>query len=135
MSRQHIRISSEASVRLPNGREVRVGGTRRVEIEPAAPADDRPTATVGFGSVRWKGKLYWFTSTDQRMIVAHLWQAAEAGEPFVPAAALLDAADLPANLKLKDVFRDMEAWGDLIVHGPAIGGPVGTFALAWAAKV
>jgi hypothetical protein len=96
------------------------------------PDDDGPTASVGFASIRWRGKLYWFTA-EQRLIVAHLWEAMEAGEPFVMAGTLLAVADVRAE-RVRDAFRGSDAWESVIVPGPVRGGPVGTLCLAWAKR-
>jgi hypothetical protein len=131
MPSNQLKIEAEARVRLPDGREVVTSKSRTVPIA-VPPETDKPTATVGYGSVRWKGKLYWFTSVQQRLIVAHLWEAWENGSPFVPGRALLDQADADHAAKVRDLFRDAEAWDELIVAGPTRGGPVGTFCLAFA---
>src|SRR4051812_13774505 len=88
-----MRVNVEASVRMPDGRTVTASGVKLAAVGSPAPVDDRPSATIGFGSVRWRGKLYWFDDT-QRLIVAHLWEAWEAGEPFVAQSTLLDVAEV-----------------------------------------
>jgi hypothetical protein len=122
-------LTIEASVKMPDGRMVAHVGPMTSALPPDG---DGPTHGPGFVSVRYRGQLYWFTPL-QRLIVAHLWEAWENGSPFVDAKSLCEAADV-GRLKLKDVFRDSDAWGEVIVDARTIGGPVGAYCLAWAGR-
>lgn len=75
----------------------------------------RPGVTHGadFAAVSWYGTLYTFTK-KQRIIVASLWAAWEAGYHWLTQERLLEDAESDCS-RLRDLFRGHPAWGTMIV--------------------
>lgn len=95
-----------------------------------APAVGPPTIShsVDFASVSWRGDVYSF-SPKQRIIIAALWRAMEAGHHYVGKDALLVEAESDCT-RLRELFGKHPAWGKLIVLGKLTGGRAGTYRLA-----
>jgi hypothetical protein len=66
-----------------------------------------------FRSVVWYGTTYHFTAM-QAAVVRLLWEAHEAGSPEVGQAVLLETAGSAGN-RVRDLFRNSTAWGEMIV--------------------
>lgn len=90
-------------------------------FEPIVPTKSELPIKYGpdFMSVFANGEEYTFTS-KQAEVVRVLIEAYENGTPNVGQAALLEAAESPQG-ELKDVFRNQEAWGTLIIPGKRKG--------------
>lgn len=114
-----LRFSDGSAMRLriPLPDEARASGDASACTASPAPAGRRHSAD--FCSVRWDGRLFFFTP-NQAAIVKALWQAMENGTPCVQGATLLEAADCESS-RVSDVFRGSDAWGVLIVEGAVKG--------------
>jgi hypothetical protein len=105
----------------------------RLTLPPSLPSAAPPSPLANahspdFACVRWNGRVYSITP-KQRRIVAVLWQAWEAGAPFVSGAYLLERADSDQG-RMSALFRDSPAWQTLVVPGHLHGGPADSYCLA-----
>ena len=90
-------------------------------LRPCHPGPD-------FATVRWLGRLYFFTST-QAAVVKVLWEAWENGTPALRQETILMTASSESD-KLAPLFREHPAWGTMIIPSPVRG----TFRLADASQ-
>ncbi len=77
------------------------------------------THSPDYRSVRWDGEDYHFTA-NQAACVQQLWEAWENGTPDVGDETLLATAGADSK-RLRDVFKDNEVWGKVIVEGKTKG--------------
>lgn len=75
--------------------------------------------SADFRTIRWYGRTYRLTPM-QAAVVEQLWIAQDQGTPDIAEATLLEAAgsDTP---RVRDLFRNSEAWDVLIVTGSRRG--------------
>lgn len=110
-------------------------GTPAAAITAAATAVDdrehepplRASHSSDFASINWFGAVYTF-SKPQRAVISSLWNAWREGHPFLSQDTLLEVAGSD-GMRLRDVFKGNPAWGEIIQHGPACGGSLGTYRL------
>jgi hypothetical protein len=95
---------------------------------PASPTRPGAPHAPDWSSVVWNDVRYMLTP-KQRLVVAELWRAWEAGIDFLSGAYLLERAESDQS-KLWYLFRKSPAWGTLIVPGEPYGGPGDTYRLA-----
>ncbi len=74
---------------------------------------------LDFTSVVWNGKPYSFSAAQSR-VVQTLWEAWETGTPDVRLDLLLVEAECDSK-RLANVFKEHDAWGEMIVPGKARG--------------
>ena len=105
---------------MPTDLETYLRETEVTNDAPLNPNRSRATHSEDFASVNWYGDYFEFTPA-QRGVVAALWEAWKQGTPAVSQEALVDAAGLDGNAKLKNIFRGHPAWGTMIVPGTTKG--------------
>lgn len=101
---------------------VLLGGLRvALPVIPDVPvqrptADPRPPArhSDDFRSVHWYGADYQFSPT-QAAAIRSLWEAWENDTPDVGNDTLMTATESERGTRLRDLFRNHPAWGELIV--------------------
>jgi hypothetical protein len=118
---------AELFLQLPDG-EVIAAGAGEANLTIERPDPSRPHHAPDFSSVIWNGKLYTLTP-KQRMVVCILWRAWEDGTTYRSASYLLEKAESDQT-RLSQLFRDSQAWNNLIVPGEIHDGPADTYRLA-----
>lgn len=93
---------------------------------PPAPAgprpwDGQPWHAPDFSVVRWPGHPEYVFGEKQATVVGVLWDARFDGScPDVGQQTLLHAAESDGQ-RLRDLFRNHPAWGELVVQGARAG--------------
>lgn len=89
------------------------------EIRRVALGSGSETATHGpdFRNVTWYGTRYIF-SPKQAACIRIFWEAWMEGNPWVADGTILQKAGVGDRQRLRDVFRNHNAWGSMIVQGP-----------------
>jgi hypothetical protein len=83
------------------------GGPRADPNLPIIRADGR--------EVQYRGQTYKFPRGEtQRRIILHLYKKAQGGVMEITEASVIAALDLGAHVRLKDIFKDNKAWGQLL---------------------
>lgn len=107
-------------IRLASGEETVVQVPPQCQhLLPPTQLADKPLAGPGFRTILWRGTTYTF-GPGQARAVERLWKAWEAGTPDVPDAELLEAAESEGQ-RLRDVFKNSDAWDTIIVPGAGKG--------------
>lgn len=88
-------------------------GQPQLSAAPGEPAPAHNAHTSDFQRVDWNGRRY-FLTPKQAKVVSVLWQAWEEGGEEIAQDVLLRAADSD-GVRLVDLFKRSEAWGNLIV--------------------
>lgn len=75
---------------------------------------------------------YWFDlflfTVHQRPVMLEFWKRRANRTHYLASAAILRLAGSSGG-SARDVFKNSPAWGTLIVYGPEMGGPAGTYRL------
>lgn len=111
--------------------QIQLGGWRAsLTVEPIAGPAQAPAPVAGepatpwhepdYRLVVWPGLGTFTFGKKQAAVVARLWQAWQAGRLLVEQRELLALAGTEGT-RLRDCFRNHEAWGKLIVAGELAG--------------
>jgi len=97
------------------------GSSQGRHTEGDRPGTPPPSHSPDFRSVNWYGVPYSFTA-NQAPAVRMLYEAYQSGAPEIGDDTLLAAIDPESQRdRLRDVFRDCDAWGTMIVEGSTRG--------------